>query len=437
MALTTQVFEYGHVCSINNKHIPNHVISITERAYLYLRRLSLCEEAEAKLLRLKSVDGVEAIQFLNFVGVLVTPDGMHIEILPKVTKHDEHENALEDSRLALLNMLKTLGLFRHIQTEMASLKQQKMPLLEIFISQFLASVNKLVKRGVKHDYQTAHDNLFYLKGKLNVSEQLKRNLVHQDRFVVDYDDYVSDIYANRLIKTALQKVLIMTQSAAHQRLARELEFVFADVAKLEQRAINSAKVTIARGMEHYKSPVTWSEIILRGMSPLSMQGDANAFSLLFPLDAVFESYVEQVLRTTLTGRLSVRGQLQTAHLVNYDAKRMFKLKPDIAVFDGNTMLLVMDTKWKLIDASKANGTDKFMLSQSDFYQMFAYGQKYLGGVGELVLIYPANKKFQQPLAKPFEFSDSLRLWVVPFDIHHQTSDSIRLRLPVQLEHLIN
>jgi len=332
-------------------------------------------------------------------------------------------------------MLKSLGEFRHIQTDEANLMQQKMPLLEVFIGQFLSSVNKLVKKGLKRDYQPQSDNLLFLKGKLKPSEQLKRNLVQKQRFAVDYDEYLPDILMNQLIKTAIQNVLKITRSAKHQKLARELDFIFVDVALLNLKLLDKLDIKIDRGMEHYSGPVAWSKIILSGMSPLSMQGKASAFSLLFPLEAVFESYVEQILRKTLPSHLVVKGQSKKHHLVTYEQSKMFNLKPDLTVSEDNQMMLVLDTKWKLIDASKANGTDKFMLSQQDFYQMYAYGHKYLNGVGDLVLIFPINERFTQPLPSPFEFSPQLRLWVVPFDIHHLAKDNERLKITSELEQI--
>lgn len=76
---------------------------------------------------------------------------------------------------------------------------------------------------------------------------------------------------------------------------------------------------------------------------------------------------------------------------------------------------MLDTKWKLLDGSKANGKDKYGLSQSDFYQLQAYGQSYLDGEGDVVLIYPKTATFSQPLPM-FEFPKTvgLRLWVLPF-----------------------
>lgn len=66
--------------------------------------------------------------------------------------------------------------------------------------------------------------------------------------------------------------------------------------------------------------------------------------------------------------------------------------------------------------------DKYGLSQSDFYQMAAYGERYLEGAGDMFLIYPRSPRFSQHLT-PFELSPDLRLWVVPFDLE---SDEIGL-----------
>ena len=80
---------------------------------------------------------------------------------------------------------------------------------------------------------------------------------------------------------------------------------------------------------------------------------------------------------------------------------------------------VMDAKWKLLDASKNSAKDKYNISQSDVYQLFAYGQKYQSGDGHMMLIYPKHDGFQKPL-EPFKFSDNLFLWVVPFDLKQET-----------------
>lgn len=77
------------------------------------------------------------------------------------------------------------------------------------------------------------------------------------------------------------------------------------------------------------------------------------------------------------------------------------------------------------------GRSDYGLSQEDFCQLFAYGHKYLGGQGDLLLIYPRSKSFSRVLP-PFAFSDDLTLWVVPFDLDEEVLDSAGAELPLRL-----
>jgi 5-methylcytosine-specific restriction enzyme subunit McrC len=113
--------------------------------------------------------------------------------------------------------------------------------------------------------------------------------------------------------------------------------------------------------------------------------------------------------------LFLKTQAISHHLVRHREQDWFRLKPDLLVRDANRDLLVLDAKWKLLDGLKANGTDKYGLAQGDFYQLQAYGQSYLGGTGDVVLIYPRTDAFSDALPV-FEFpkTEGLRLWVLPF-----------------------
>ena len=91
------------------------------------------------------------------------------------------------------------------------------------------------------------------------------------------------------------------------------------------------------------------------------------------------------------------------------------MKPDLLVCDAVGERLVLDTKWKLLDGLQSSSTEKYGLSQGDFYQLYAYGQSYLGGEGDVVLVFPRTAAFDRPLPV-FEFAatETLRLWVLPF-----------------------
>ena len=167
-------------------------------------------------------------------------------------------------------------------------------------------------------------------------------------------------------------------------------------------------------MVRYAPLLPWVRLILMHQSPIFSEGDFEGVSLLFPMEKLFEQYVAGKLARDICPPYKLKAQLRTEHLVRHRNQPLFQLNPDLAVLHGNRPISVLDTKWKLIDGSLDDGSNKYRLNQSDLYQLFAYGHKYLNGEGDLFLVFPKHVGFLEPLSA-FYFSERLRLWVVPFD----------------------
>jgi len=388
---------------------------IPDKVYGWLEDYCLraAEEGEAAWLRLAQRRGRRVVQITSFVGVIRAPDGFQIEVLPKVGK--AIGGGAAEARQLLIEMLCCLQGFRHVQTDSAKISATRMPLLEVFIAEFLRTVEHIVKSGLRSDYSGRQDNLFALRGKLLIAPHLRQNLYRADRFFTEHDEFSTDRPENRLLHAALRRVLMLSASQANQQLARELQFVFADVSASAQPRIDFQRVRLERGMGYYANALAWARLILDEESPLTGTGGHRAPSLLFPMEAVFEAFVAKHLARQLTRPLVLKTQARSHHLVRHREQNWFRLKPDLLIRKAGRDALVLDTKWKLLDGLKANATDKYGLSQGDFYQLQAYGQSYLGGQGDVVLIYPKTVAFDWPLPV-FEFpkSEGLRLWVLPF-----------------------
>ncbi len=389
--------------------------TVPDKVYGWLEHqcLRAANESGAQWLRLTQRRGYRVVQVTSFVGVIRAPDGYQIEVLPKVGK--AIGGGAMEARQLLIEMLCCLQGFRHVQTDSAKLSATRMPLLEVFIAEFLRAVEHIVKRGLRSNYSCRQDNLFALRGKLMMASHLRQNLYRADRFFTEHDEFSIDRPENRLLHTALRRVLMLSASQTHQQLACELEFVFAEVPMSMQPRIDFQRVRLDRGMGYYSDALAWARLILEEQSPLTGGGGHNAPSLLFPMEAVFEAFVSKHLAKQLARPLVLKTQARSHHLVRHREQNWFCLKPDLLIRDTNEDLLVLDTKWKLLDGLKANGTNKYGLAQGDFYQLQAYGQSYLNGKGDVVLIYPKTAAFDLPLAV-FDFPkvDGLRLWVLPF-----------------------
>ena len=399
--------------------------SVPEKVFDWLagEALRFAELGGATWLRLAQTHGRPAVKVNSFVGVIRTPCGYQIEVLPKVAK--AIGGGADEARILLIDMLRCLRDFRHIETASAHLAATNMPLLEIFIGEFLHAVERIVKRGLQSDYRQEQENRFALRGKLQMASHLRQNLCRRDRFFTEADEFSSNRPENRLLHAALRRVLVWTNSHANQQLARELGFVFADVPISDDPRADFSCVRHDRCMAHYEAALAWARLILRDESPLTGEGQNCAPSLLFPMEKVFEAFVARHLAGQLKPAFHMQKQAQSQHLVRHLEQTWFGLKPDLLVRESKKNRLVLDTKWKLIDSSQANSNEKYGLAQSDFYQLYAYGQNYLEGQGSVVLIYPKTDALDQALPK-FEFirPSGLCLWVLPFCLREK-----RLLLP--------
>ncbi len=402
---------------------------IPARAYTWLEDqcLRAAEEGGATWLRLAQRRGRRVVQVTSFVGVIRAPDGFQIEVLPKVGKANGGD--ARKARQLLIEMLCCLEGFRHVQINSANILATRMPLLEVFIAEFLRTVKNIVKRGLRGDYSSRQDNLFALRGKLLMAPHLRQNLHRADRFFTEYGEFSTDRPENRLLHAALRRVLTLAASRANQQLARELQFVFADVPVSVQARIDFQRVRLDRGMGCYGGALAWARLILDEVSPLTGTGGYRAPSLLFPMEVLFEAFVAKHLAKQLAQPLILKTHVRSQHLVRHREQGWFRLQPDLLIREAGRDTLVLDTKWKLLDSAKANSSDKYGLSQSDFYQLHAYGQNYLDGQGDVVLIFPKTAVFDWPLPV-FEFLKlaGLRLWVLPFCLEHR-----RLLVPVEAE----
>ena len=357
-------------------------------------------DENAPFLRIASGVGGKFIQARNYVGVLQTKSGLTIDIFPKIAD----KNDAERSKAVFIKMLRTLKNFPFKSSNLASLKTQNLPLLEIFISMFLCELEALVKKGIKSDYVVLDDNLNFLKGKLNINEQIKRNSVHKERFYVGYSEFLSDIKINRIIKTTLKFLYKKSNSSKNQQKIRELLFIFDEVSECEDYKNFFAKLVINRQVKHYEQTLLWCKIFLLGNSFTPHKGDDLAFALLFDMNALFESYVGNFIKKKYA---DVSLQHSEKHLV--ENPKSFKLRPDIFL-KGK---FIADTKWKIVKS-------KDDISQADLYQLYAYGKKH--ECSNLYLIYPKIDDIRQ---KPmnFRYDDKMWLEILYFDLEKDENNA--------------
>jgi 5-methylcytosine-specific restriction enzyme subunit McrC len=382
--------------------------TVTQSAFDYLRRLSAgFRRSGAVLVQLES--GV-ALRLDNYVGVIETPCGTLLEILPK---HSNGPDAATSSRALLIKMLSVVLQLPPRQAGEADIQLLRRPLTEWIMRRFILALDELMRRGVRFDYLRVQDEQRYLRGQLDFSRQLRQQPGRQHWFQLRHDIYSPDRAENRLLKLAVSRVRMRTQEPATWRLANELENSLSDIPATRDADADFAAWRSDRLMAHYVPIKPWCELVLGNHMPLAQKGPTRGMSLLFPMERLFEDYVARRLAAQLAAGVRMTRHAASQHLCRHDGGWMFQLQPDFLLVAADQQRWVLDTKWKLLNA--ADKANKYGLSQADLYQLHSYGQSYLQGAGDLFLVYPRTTDFASELP-PFQYSDALRLHVVPFDL---------------------
>ena len=301
-------------------------------------------------------DGGAYVQAKNYVGVIRLPSGYQIEILPKIYACEDVGNL----RGLVVDMLRSLDEFAGKTFLNADLDTARLNLYEIFVRAYLEMVFDLVKRGLKASYVLREDNLNFFKGKLLVSETLRRNFAHREKFFVAFDEYGFDCPEHRLIKATLLKLLRGNVDKKKFRLANRLLAVFDSVKASTDYRKDFAATAVDKQNRAYNVVMAWTKIFLADKSFTAFAGKSDAVALLFPMERLFEAYVAHHARKNFSDRFNVK--IQVAEKFLFDTPRRFALKPDILLSGDETIIL--DTKWKSAPAA------------DDMYQMFAYATRY-------------------------------------------------------------
>ncbi|MFH4268303.1 restriction endonuclease, partial [Acinetobacter baumannii] len=75
----------------------------------------------------------------------------------------------------------------------------------------------------------------------------------------------------------------------------------------------------------------WCELILGNEIPFAVKGINQARSILFPMEKLFEKYVEIQLSKQLIKGAKLEAQKSSKYLAQYNSKDIFNLIPDLTI----------------------------------------------------------------------------------------------------------
>ena len=371
----------------------------------------------------------------NFIGS-INIDDISIEIFPKISLVKGNENHHKKERF--LEILKYVETFNENIYENLEIGNENMPILEFFISNFIEEIEKILKKGLVYSYINKSENILYFKGKLNLANHIKYNII-ENRFFMNFDEFSINSMENSLIKLALEKIKNISSNMENIDKLHQLLIQFEDI---ETSGLNPAhlfkKILFDRKNEFYRKSLNLAKFFLLDESPYSVfyNDEREVTGLFFPMEIIYESYVANKLKQLINKQISIKIQDESYRIFdkcevggNEEKKytTLFKLKPDIVVEKENETI-ILDTKWKELKNPKENkGIYNYNISEKDIYQMITYIQVYntkAKKCKKAYLIYPINNNDDSPLTKDIVFSGKDDLEIRAYFIDLSSEDEV-------------
>jgi 5-methylcytosine-specific restriction enzyme subunit McrC len=390
------------------EHQISGLLQLSEADIRALNRLN--RTSKEPILRLLPIGSSYAIQATEHVGFVRF--GRHaVQVLPKMYKQSSPPaRQYREASMTLLWMLDyALGLSLR-EPAVETLLDSNLNWFEVLTRLFASHLLEEWQRGASQSYLTIEDDIPTLRGKWRLTEQA-RHPARGHIFSVAYDEFTSDNMLNRVFRYVVERLWHLTGDMHNQRLLDLARQWLDDVTLAPVMTSQDAEPgLITRLNERYEPLLNLARLFLAGGALHTEPGALPTFSLTFDMNVLFELFVATFLRARRAHILppwlqdcemlpQARGA--ALRLAQRDTIDVFTLKPDI-VFrrEGPEYPLLLDTKYKLLDENQR----KLGVSESDFYQMYAYARRY--HCAQVILVYPRSVDMERDLYVPFTVVES-------------------------------
>lgn len=317
------------------------------------------------------------VKFSEYVGVIQVGD-LTIEILPKIDRQGADKADWQGVLLDMLKECRWMQLYAH---EKASLRLKHNSILDAYLEIYLDACERLLHEGLVKKYRKDTKNLKVWKGKMNFTQNIRQNLVHEERFFTEHSVYDRDNIFNQILLKALKIIPNFTVSPVIRDKLSRLLLDFPELKDINVQASTFQNLVFDRKTERYKEPIEIAAMLLLNYRPDVRGGRNHVLAILFDMNQLWEEYFYRRLRVALPPDWSIQQQARAVFWELKEAGQKKIIKPDIVLTNPQDANIVIDTKWKTPEG--------FVPSDDDLKQVFVYNDHWKAEYG--FLIYPLNE----------------------------------------------
>ena len=241
---------------------------------------------------------------------------------------------------------------------------------DLLATLLLCGTNDLIRRGFIKSYISQTDELTTIRGRINISQSIRRLSFQNAKTICDFDEFSADIYFNQIIKATL---LYLKRCPVKVNIKRDISKVlqyFNEIGTITISAIKWENLIFNRNNAHYDTLIYFCKLICEEAIANKEKG-SNNFRVIEDklLPKLFEKFIFAFYKSELPD-CSVLYQKK----INWKTDN-FEMLPtmnvDTIIVSGSNKLII-DTKFYSKTSQIHPFSNNRTVISSNLYQIFTY-----------------------------------------------------------------
>lgn len=145
---------------------------------------------------------------------------------------------------------------------------------ELLAAILCRGVSVQIKRGLIRQYISREEARASPRGKLEIGESIKTQVIRKKQLVCNYDEFSVDAYPNRIIKTTMELLLRGSISKARKKEIRKLMIFFDGISILDIHSINW-DIQYDRNNQTYRMLIAVCRFVIKGLLQTTADGSTK------------------------------------------------------------------------------------------------------------------------------------------------------------------
>ena len=230
-------------------------------------------------------------------------------------------------------------------------------------------VSRQLKQGLGREYIEHTEQLSALRGRIEITESVKIRSILKRQMVCTYDEFSTNSYFNRIIKTTMELLIRSDISKVRKKELRKLLVFFGDVDTLNPRLINWNQ-QYNRNNQTYRMLISICYLVIKGLLQTNSDGFVKLMDFIDEqrMCRLYEKFILEFFKKEYPQIKSSASQIPW--IIDDGMFEMLPIMQSDVMLEYGNKVLIIDAKYYAHNMQMQY--DAYSVHSGNLYQIFTY-----------------------------------------------------------------